>query len=186
MRITGGRAKGISLKSPKGQVTRPAADAIREALFSSLSSRVIESRVLDLFAGTGAYGLEALSRGASQLGFVEMNYRAVDCIKENLRRVKKSFDSRSVEVNIQCGDVFKAKSMALVEWDLLIADPPYSDIPSVEQKLFELADGLLAPDGLLILEHPADQSFPSTSWVEIKRLGKKRGRGPAISIFRRT
>jgi 16S rRNA (guanine966-N2)-methyltransferase len=186
MRITGGRAKGITLKSPKGSVTRPAADAIREALYSSISEMVPGSRVLDLFAGTGAYGLEALSRGASRIQFVESDRKAVASIKENLQRLRKSSDLESAETEIFQGDVFKLRSLNTQDWDILIADPPYADIPSIESKLFDLAERLLVSAGLLILEHPANLTLTSESWVEIKRLGKKRGRGPSVSIWRRS
>ncbi len=186
MRITGGRAKGITLQAPKGLTTRPAADSIREALFSSIAEIVPGCRVLDLFAGTGAYGLEALSRGASKIRFVETDRRAVACIKENLRRVSKSSAVEFAEAEILQGDVFKTRTPITQEWDILIADPPYADIPFIESKVFELAEQWLITDGLIILEQPANHFFKSVKWVEVKRLGKKRGRGPSISIWRRT
>ena len=71
MRITGGAARGIPLRAPKGPLTRPATDRMREAIFSRLGSRVSQARVADLYAGTGSYGLEALSRGAAQVHFFE-------------------------------------------------------------------------------------------------------------------
>ncbi len=185
MRITGGRAKGITLKSPKGAATRPAADAIREALYSSIAELVPGSRILDLFAGTGAYGLEALSRGASKIQFVESDRKAVTSIKENLQRVRKSSDLESVETEIFQGDVFKVRSLNTQDWDILIADPPYADIPSIESKLFDLAERILISTGILILEHPANLTLASDNWVELKRLGKKRGRGPSVSIWKR-
>ncbi|MDG2166664.1 MAG: RsmD family RNA methyltransferase [Opitutales bacterium] len=186
MRITGGKAKGITLNSPKGSATRPAADAIREALYSSIAELVPGCRLLDLFAGTGAYGLEALSRGAARIRFVESDRKAVASIRENLQRVRKSSDLETAETEIFQGNVFKVRSLNTQDWDIMIADPPYADIPSLESKLFDMAERLLVPAGLLILEHPANLSLTSDNWVEIKRLGKKRGRGPAVSIWRRS
>ena len=87
MRITGGIARSIRLKSPKGDFIRPSTDSSRERLFASLGTRVEHCVFLDLFAGTGACGLEALSRGASGGYFVELDRRAAKCIHENLRNV---------------------------------------------------------------------------------------------------
>ena len=90
MRISGGLARGITLAVPKGEVTRPATDGMRQSVFSSLASAVPGARFLDLFAGSGAYGLEALSRGAVGGVFVEQNPRAVACVRKNIEAVCKS------------------------------------------------------------------------------------------------
>ncbi len=90
MRITGGRARGIPLHAPRGRETRPATDQLREAVFSSLGPRVEGARVADLFAGTGSYGLEALSRGATSGCFVENNRQALVCLRANLAAVLRS------------------------------------------------------------------------------------------------
>ena len=90
MRITGGQARGISLALPKGDAVRPATDALRQAVFSSLAARVSGMLFLDLFAGSGAYGLEALSRGAAGGVFVERDARTAEFIRRNLAAVCKS------------------------------------------------------------------------------------------------
>src|SRR3954470_14415206 len=90
MRISGGIARGITLAVPKGGQVRPATDGLRQAVFSSLGERVVAARFLDLFAGSGAYGLEALSRGAAGGVFVEQNHRATACLRENISAVCKS------------------------------------------------------------------------------------------------
>ncbi|HTB63133.1 MAG TPA: RsmD family RNA methyltransferase, partial [Opitutales bacterium] len=90
MRITGGRARGIVLKIPQRGELRPATDYLRQAVFSSLGPRVVGARVLDLFAGTGAYGLEALSRGAAHVTWVDANGSAITAIRANLAAVAKS------------------------------------------------------------------------------------------------
>ena len=92
MRITGGRARGIKLKVPNKKITRPATDRMREAVFSSLGASVQNSQVLDLFAGTGSYGLEALSRGAAGVCFVENNRAAIKCLEINTAAVTRSCD----------------------------------------------------------------------------------------------
>ena len=90
MRISGGGARGIPLRVPKGDAVRPATDALRQAIFSSLAQRVPGARFLDLFAGSGAYGLEALSRGAVGGVFVENNFQALGCLRQNVAAVCKS------------------------------------------------------------------------------------------------
>src|SRR3954462_15936796 len=90
MRISGGIAKGITLAVPRGDQVRPATDGLRQAGFSSLGDRVLAARFLDLFAGSGAYGLEALSRGAAAGTFVEQNARAAACVRQNIAAVCKS------------------------------------------------------------------------------------------------
>lgn len=185
MRVTGGRARGIPLVSPKGRGTRPAADAMRESLFSSLGERIRGSCVLDLFAGTGAYGLEALSRGAAKVQFIESDARCVVCIQENLRRVAKSCGLDPSVGLISKNNVFQWKSDGAKDWNLVIADPPYADIPGVEQKLFRLADFSLHPSGIFVLEKPANLSIAVPGWKEIKHLGKKRGTGPSLSLWKR-
>ena len=97
MRITSGNARGIWLNSPKGDSTRPATDAARQAIFSSIGDAIIGSRVLDIFAGTGAYGLEAASRGASEILFVESDKKALDALKSNVSQKKKDAVSRAIQ-----------------------------------------------------------------------------------------
>src|SRR3954454_24471036 len=92
MRISGGAARGITLVTPKGDAVRPATDGMRQAVFSSLGARVAGARFLDLFAGSGAYGLEALSRGAIAGTFVEQNGKAVACLRQNIAAVCKSLN----------------------------------------------------------------------------------------------
>lgn len=93
MRITGGAARGIPLKAPAGDAVRPATDAMRQAVFSSLGGVVVNAYFLDLFAGTGGYGLEALSRGAAGGVFIERNAKAAACLRANLTAVRKSLGS---------------------------------------------------------------------------------------------
>src|SRR3954462_8903224 len=90
MRISGGVARGIQLVTPKGDATRPATDGMRQGVFSSLGAAVVGARFLDLFAGSGAYGLEAISRGAAGGVFVEQNGKAAGCVRQNLVAVCKS------------------------------------------------------------------------------------------------
>src|SRR4029450_2637430 len=104
MRISGGVARGIPLVAPKGDAVRPATDGMRQAVFSSLGTRGEGAWFLDLFAGSGAYGLEALSRGARGGVFIEQNPRAVSCVRQNIAAVCKSLGRPTAEVSIVTGD----------------------------------------------------------------------------------
>src|SRR3954471_22722366 len=104
MRITGGVARGIPLALPKGDSVRPATDALRQAVFSSLAARVPGARFLDLFAGSGAYGLEAFSRGAEGGVFVEKNARTADFIRRNITAVCKSLGRDEAGLQVVAAD----------------------------------------------------------------------------------
>src|SRR2546421_11715277 len=111
MRIIGGRAGGRSLKAPRGDKTRPTSDKVREALFNILNSRgAMPARVLDLYAGSGALGLEALSRGSLSARFVEVDRDSCDLIRENAERLEivQMHNNNQVTIDVVC--------MAVVRW----------------------------------------------------------------------
>lgn len=153
MRIIAGRARSIPLKSPPAE-TRPTSDRVREAVFSMLGASFMEARVLDLFAGSGALGLEALSRGAMEAMFVERNGKACAVIEDNLRRSK-----------LEGGRVVKSEAFAALQqlrhvgssFDLIFADPPYvkqHGDPDYGTQLLASADlrAILAEGGTFVLE----------------------------------
>src|SRR5208282_2969727 len=98
-RISGGNARGIELLVPKGDAVRPATDGMRQSVFSSLAARVVGARFVDLFAGSGAYGLEAFSRGAAGGTFVESNAQAAACLRRNIAAVSRSLRKAGDELN---------------------------------------------------------------------------------------
>ena len=129
MRITGGLARGIPLTLPKGDAVRPATDAMRQAVFSSLAARVEGARFLDLFAGSGAYGLEALSRGAAGGVFVEKDARSAGFIRQNLAPVCKSLGRPAETLQVVTADA--TITMPGEAPDLVFIDPPYDVIAAV-------------------------------------------------------
>lgn len=185
MRITGGLARGIPLSLPKGDAVRPATDALRQAVFSSLAARVAGARFLDLFAGSGAYGLEALSRGAAGGMFVEKDARTAGFIRQNLTAVCKSLGRPADGVQVVTADA--TTSMPGEAPDLVFVDPPYEIIATVAPKVFSRLDELLAshPDPVVIFEMPGEQELNPEGWTCVKRLGKG-GRQPTAAIFRAT
>jgi 16S rRNA (guanine966-N2)-methyltransferase len=186
MRISGGAARGVVLSVPKGEAVRPATDGMRQSVFSSLGGYVQNARFLDLFAGSGAYGLEALSRGASGGAFVEKSPRALDCLKRNITAVCKSLKQEEKVVRVVHGDVLEwALGSLTYKPDVIFVDPPYDMIADVAPKLFERIDALLGPDsdGLVVFEMPGELTLAPTGWTCIKRLGGG-VRQPTVSFFR--
>ncbi len=183
MRITGGQARGIPLLLPKGDAVRPATDAMRQAVFSSLAARVEGARFLDLFAGSGAYGLEAFSRGAAGGVFVEKNTRTADFIRQNITAVCKSLGREAAGLQVVTADATHV--MPGDAPDLVFIDPPYEIIREVAPKIFAHLDELLAskPDALVVFEMPGEIELAPVGWTCLKRLGKG-GRQPTVAVFR--
>lgn len=177
MRISGGIARGIPIKVPKDNRIRPALDQVRESVFSSLGDRVQGAAVLDLFAGTGSYGLEALSRGAETITFIELEKKSADNIKVNIQAVLKSMGltPRDRELNVFCRNVMQWEPHESEQFDLIFADPPYSLLENYKDTIFNLATKLLEDDGLLLLEAPSQFDFCPENWIEGKKKKVKKG-----------
>jgi 16S rRNA (guanine966-N2)-methyltransferase len=141
MRIIAGSRKGHRIAAPKGRDTRPTSDRVRENAFN-LIGPVDEAAVLDLFAGSGAMGLEALSRGAARATFVESDRDACRVINANL-------DKLGLKATVLCQDAVRAVAQERTRYDLVLCDPPYDYEPS---RLVPLLAGLLSADGLLVWE----------------------------------
>ena len=168
MRVIAGTAGGIRLEVPKNDI-RPTMDRVKAAIFSSLGNRIIGARVLDLFAGTGALGIEALSRGAAEVAFIDHDRSAVEVIERNLKKA-------GVSGRVQKRDVFDflKRGGRGKNCDIIFADPPYdrakSEDPFTRLLLAssELAR-MLDSDGIFVLEKmPAEQLPPATVWNLIR------------------
>lgn len=183
MRITGGAARGVPLLVPKGEAVRPATDAMRQAVFSSLAAWIPDATFLDLFAGSGAYGLEAVSRGAARGTFVEKDARTAAFIRQNVAAVCKSMSRPGDAWQILNADV-STVSFGLVP-DLIFVDPPYPIILDVAPKLFARLAELTVEksDPLVIFEMPGELTLSSPDWTCVKRLGKG-PQQPTVGIFR--
>lgn len=187
MRISGGAARGIPLAVPKGDAVRPATDGMRQALFSSLGAGVAGARFLDLFAGSGAYGLEAVSRGAAGGVFIEKSAKAIACLRQNLAAVCKSTGVSESVASVRQMDALSFSLSPAETPDLVFIDPPYEFIPQLAPPLFaRLRDALTAkPDALVCFELPGELTLEPDGWTLLKRLGKG-ARQPTIAIFRRS
>jgi 16S rRNA (guanine966-N2)-methyltransferase len=178
VRIVAGSRKGHRIAAPRGVVTRPTSDRVREALFSVLGP-VEGARVLDLFAGSGALGLEALSRGAAHATFVERDARAVRVLEQNVARL-----GFADEATVVRGDVARALHDARrrrARYDLALADAPYEDWPRYEAVLAEQLPPLLAEGARVAVETSSgvEPALP-LALVTTRRYGSAR-----ITVFSR-
>ena len=177
MRIVAGSRKGHGIVAPKGVVTRPTRDRVRESAFA-LVGPIEGARVLDLFAGSGAMGLEALSRGASRCVFVERDRDACRVIERNLEKL------RLTGAVVLCLDVLRAAREELARrhvYELVLVDAPYDDWDGYQAPLGEILGGLLAEGGLVVVETGAkvEPGLP-LDLVTSRRYGSAR-----ITVFSR-
>jgi 16S rRNA (guanine(966)-N(2))-methyltransferase RsmD len=148
MRVIAGTYGGRSLKAPPGFVTRPTSDRVREALFSILGARVEGARVLDLFAGSGALGIEALSRGAESAVFVDDAPAAIKAIRANLDALRAGAEIRRSDALRYLG----AAPAGGAQYDLVFLDPPYRHADRLASRLSEALPAVLAPGAVAVAE----------------------------------
>jgi len=147
MRIIAGSRKGHSIHAPRGRETRPTSDRVRENVFNILGP-VDGAIVLDLYAGSGAMGLEALSRGAARAVFVESDGDAVRAIERNLDKLR-------LQATVLQRDALAVLATERTKYDLVVVDPPYDMYPQLEPQLARYLPGVLGDDGVLVLETDA-------------------------------
>ena len=169
MRIIAGRSKGARIHAPKGLDTRPTSDRVREATFN-LIGPVDGASVLDLFAGSGALGLEALSRGAVRVVFVESAPDACTTIRRNLETLRLD------GAEIVCADVLRHLATTPGRFDLVLVDPPYEMVESIAMRLARYLPPLLADDGVVVLESPSsvEVELPPLRTRTSRRYGSTR------------
>lgn len=195
MRITGGTARGIPLALPQRGEIRPATDYIREAVFSSLGDLPEDARILDVFAGTGAYALEAISRGARSACLIDKNAAATAIQKKNFSAVKKSLEAADKGVPVVdflSLDLLKENPFPqnFARFDLIFCDPPWALWKSAQINRFvELLAACVddaTPWARLILEAPSGFEPPvPVAWELAKRIGKKGKDQPVAAVLKR-
>jgi len=179
MRVIGGTSRGRRLAGPRGLEVRPTADHVKEALFNILADRMVGARFLDLFAGTGNIGIEALSREARQATFVESNPAVSRLLRANLRRC--GFE-RCADVHLMPVSRF-LKHCREPAYDIIFLDPPYQT-QEAEQVLPSLGrDAIIRPNGVVVVEHfhksPLDERIGHLALVKTYRYGDT-----CLSVFR--
>lgn len=172
MRITGGIHRGRKIKSPRGTTTRPTPEMVREALFNILNRKVVGSRFLDAYAGTGAVGIEALSRGADFAVFIEKDYTACKVINENITSL-----NLMDKALVLCSGVIesmKKLEKKVESFDIIFLDPPYYKNEIALCLDFLQHSSILKPDSTVIIQHAWDISFEYNGFKKIKQ--KKYGK----------
>ena len=169
MKVSAGIYKGRKLVENKYEHIRPTADLVKQALFNTIAIKLSGARVLDLFAGTGALGIEALSRGAQEVVFVDKDNRSVKLIKQNL-------DSLDVEAQVLCKDFSLAiKLLSGRQFDIILIDPPYKK--GLYEKVLSLIEEgkLLADGGVIVCEHAKEDKIDPLTFeiTNEKRYGTK-------------
>ena len=155
MRVISGKARGVTLMTPKGEQTRPTTDRVKEALFSIIQFDLPGSKVLDLFGGTGQLGIEAISRGAKHAVFVDAREDACRLIKENLNRARME-----TEATVVRSDYLQYLNRCRDTFDIIILDPPYAEV-FLENALKIITEiDILQSGGIIIAERPLGKDLP--------------------------
>lgn len=154
VRVISGKARGLKLISPAGNSTRPTLDRVKEALFSMLLPYLNEASVLDLFAGSGALGIEALSRGADKAVFVDSSNTAIDCVKKNLAAAKLE---NSATVIMSSSESYLKKCTE--KFDIIFLDPPYAQSLYEDSLMLIEKYNLLSESGIIVVEWDCDIGF---------------------------
>ena len=173
MRVISGTARGLRLESPDGQDTRPTLDNVKEAVFSMLFDRVRDAKVLDLFAGSGALGIEALSRGASHCIFSDKSQKSVSIVRTNVTKARLTDKAEIVKADYK--EVLSDCTGKDKKFDIIFLDPPYNK-GFIEPALEAISVGnILAKDGIAVLESDNTDFRSEISGLEIlnqKRYGR--------------
>ena len=180
MRVIAGQAKGCVLKSPKGRKIRPATELVRGAIFSILETASSDwAQVLDLYSGSGALGIEALSRSAGWVDFVENERRCCDIIKQNLEKTRLS-----EYAHVYCCSVAKAISFLEKEYSIILMDPPYSS-PAIGRTIEQLANSKLVGDkSIVVVTHSPLRPLNST-YATLELIKEHRHGDSVIALYRK-
>ena len=179
MRVIAGTAKGIQLKTPEGMKTRPTADRVKEAMFSIIQFDIGCSRILDLFGGTGQLGIEAISRGAASVTFVDESAHACKLIRDNLAKCRFEENAKVV-----CSDYAAFLKNCREKYNIILLDPPYAEV-FLENALKIITEiDILQSGGIIVTERPVEKSltcdFPGYSRSKDYKYGKT-----LLTLFRK-
>jgi 16S rRNA (guanine966-N2)-methyltransferase len=180
MRVIAGKAKGHQLKVPKGTITRPATDLVRGAIFSILETIASDwSQVLDLFAGSGALGIEALSRGAGWVDLVEHTPRCCDIIKQNLEKTRLAH-----QAHVYCCSVTKALTFLDKEYNIILMDPPYSNL-SIGNIVTRLATSKLVGESTVVVVTHSPHLSLSSTYASLSLIKEHRHGDSCITVYQK-
>ena len=179
MRVITGTARGRRLREPEGMATRPTTDNVKESMFNLIQFDIEGRRVLDLFAGTGQLGIEALSRGAAHCTFVDKGREPVSVIRENLKKTR--LEERATVVQADYSSWLKTCRQ---QYDLILLDPPYAEV-FLETALKIVSEiDILTNSGIIVCERPFEKSLPDDIPGLVRYRDYRYGKA-AVTIFRR-
>lgn len=170
MRIISGKKKGLKLFSPYDYRVRPTTDKVKESIFNSLSEINENSVVLDLFSGSGAIGIEFLSRGADLVYFCDFSKKSLEITLKNLK--KSSFSDSSVILNMDYLDALKYFFEKKIKFDYIFLDPPYDGEFSLKSLDFIFSNNILNSNGIIILETDKDVDVKNFNVIKEKKYGR--------------
>ena len=179
MRVITGTARGVPLKAPKGMDTRPTMDQVKEGIFSAIQFEVEGRRALDLFAGSGQLGIEALSRGAAHCTFVDKGREPIAVIRENLKKTR--LEERATVVQADYSSWLKTCRQ---QYDLILLDPPYAEV-FLENALKCITEiDILQSNGIIVAERPLGKELPGDYPGYTRSKDYKYGK-TLLTIFRK-
>lgn len=173
MRIISGRSRGLKLNAPKNNDIRPTTDRIKESLFNIINSYILDSSVLDLFAGTGSLGLECLSRGAKECVFVDSNKESINVLNSNIKKV--NFIKESEVLNRDFNNALNFLKEKNRVFDLIFLDPPYYENMFIKAISNIDEFKLIHEDSMIVVEHDSKDEFPDKLGRLFKYKEKKYG-----------
>jgi 16S rRNA (guanine(966)-N(2))-methyltransferase RsmD len=182
LRVISGTAKGHKLKTLKSNLTRPTSDRVKESLFNIIAGYVIDADVLDLFAGTGNLGIEALSRGAASAVFVDKSRDCFEIIKDNLTHTKLADRAEILTTDTEAA--LERFAVEAKRFDLVFLDPPYGKNLAVESLNIIGKNVIIKNNGLIVAEHDIDDELPETVG-EIKLVRKQKYRDTVLSFYKK-
>ncbi|NTW72805.1 MAG: 16S rRNA (guanine(966)-N(2))-methyltransferase RsmD [Eubacteriaceae bacterium] len=182
MRVISGTARGRKLSSPKDLSVRPTTDRIKETLFNIINPRIYGCIFVDIFSGSGAMGIEALSRGANEVYFIDSSRESIKLIQDNLRNTGLEGEKAKV-IRADFTRGIRSLSIGKVKADIIFLDPPY-DIENIEKiinAIFE--NNILAKNGIILLEHDKNRNFLSEN-MEFEIFDSRKYGITAVTFFR--
>ncbi|MCI0489154.1 MAG: 16S rRNA (guanine(966)-N(2))-methyltransferase RsmD [Blastocatellia bacterium] len=182
MRVIGGIYRGRSLRTPKGLTVRPTSDRMRETLFNILASEIEGSRFLDLCAGSGAVGIEALSRGAARAVFVDLSRRSCAVIEENLAQL--GISQGTDIINRDAVAAIKRVAAESEPFDIIFFDPPYESELYLQAMKLIASSGILADEGVVIVEHRA-KTAPESEYGNLRVYREVRQGESSLAFYAR-
>ncbi len=173
MRVISGKVRGLKLNAPKNDDVRPTTDRVKETLFNMINSYIMDSDILDLFAGTGSLGIECLSRGANKCVFVDSSKESINIVKSNIKKAR--VENESTVLNIDFKGAIKSLSLKNQQFDVIFMDPPYYKNMFSDALNAVDSNNLLKEDGIIVVEHDTADEFPEEIGRLYKTKDKKMG-----------